>query len=199
MKFADIDKRFTNILAEYISKGYTINTPSMGGSQGEVSNVDVERNGEITRLFLKRFAEPFGADKSHLAEPLEGIDIIVGKANSECGVKPHDIEGWGTIWNNRLDIEYTERFYQINRQGSCFYGTKEEAEKAAEIRLKRWLYGQDHRPTRTLIDTPEARQIGARVLRRRYGLKVVKTDAVEVWRKSDGYAVTYRGKFIDLH
>ena len=29
MKFADINKRFTEIVAEYIAKGYTINTKTM--------------------------------------------------------------------------------------------------------------------------------------------------------------------------
>lgn len=34
MKFGDINWRYTEIAAEYIGKGYKINTATMGGSQG---------------------------------------------------------------------------------------------------------------------------------------------------------------------
>lgn len=41
MKYADINKRFSEIVTEYLNKGYTFNTATMGGSQGEVAKVDL--------------------------------------------------------------------------------------------------------------------------------------------------------------
>lgn len=32
MNYAEINNRFTQVVAEYLSKGYIINTASMGGS-----------------------------------------------------------------------------------------------------------------------------------------------------------------------
>ena len=43
MKYIDINQRFTAKVAEYIAKGYTINTATMSGSQGEVAHVDLAR------------------------------------------------------------------------------------------------------------------------------------------------------------
>ncbi len=41
MKYIDINQKFTAKVAEYIAKGYTINTATMSGSQGEVAHVDL--------------------------------------------------------------------------------------------------------------------------------------------------------------
>lgn len=38
MKYIDINQKFTAKVAEYIAKGYTINTATMSGSQGEHSH-----------------------------------------------------------------------------------------------------------------------------------------------------------------
>ena len=41
MKYVDINKRFTEIVSEYIAAGYMMNTSSMNGSEGEISKVDL--------------------------------------------------------------------------------------------------------------------------------------------------------------
>lgn len=35
MKYIDINKRYTEIVTEYMARGYIINTRTMSGSQGE--------------------------------------------------------------------------------------------------------------------------------------------------------------------
>ena len=41
MKYADINKKYTAIIAEHLAKGYTINTRSMCGSQGDYAHIDL--------------------------------------------------------------------------------------------------------------------------------------------------------------
>ena len=55
MKFADINKRYTEIVNEYIAKGYTINTATMSGSQGEIAKIDFTDGTEIIRIRVASF------------------------------------------------------------------------------------------------------------------------------------------------
>lgn len=52
MKYIDINQRFTAKVAEYIAKGYTINTATMSGSQGEVAHVDLTDGKQVVRVLL---------------------------------------------------------------------------------------------------------------------------------------------------
>ena len=48
-------------------------------------------------------------------------------------VVPYDTARYNTIWNNRLEVIESERFYVLGsseRRGNTFYGTKAEAEQA---------------------------------------------------------------------
>ena len=76
MKYAEINKRYTEIVSEYISKGYILNTATMAGSQGEIASVD------LTSVFRPLFCASsrglgdlfcsmaFGAKPKCLAYPL---------------------------------------------------------------------------------------------------------------------------------
>ena len=76
MKYADINKRFTEIVAEYISKGYTINTASMRGSQGEIAKVDLTNGTEIIRVMVNNFSD--------LSNGIDGIQITVGRSTDKA-------------------------------------------------------------------------------------------------------------------
>lgn len=129
MKYADINKRYTEIVAEYISKRYTINTASMGGSQGETCKVDLTNGTEIIRIIVDTFSD--------WSANLEGTEIIVGRVIDE-NVKPHSNSDRYTIWNNRLEVITAERYYRIGRD-SNYYGTQVEAEAASALRRKRYI------------------------------------------------------------
>lgn len=57
MKYIDINQKFTAKVAEYIAKGYTINTATMSGSQGEVAHVDLTDGKQVVRVLLDSFTE----------------------------------------------------------------------------------------------------------------------------------------------
>ena len=95
MKYAEINKRYTEIVAEYMAKGYTVNTTTMGGSQGEIAHLDLTDGREIIRILVDSFHE--WTDTS-----LDGVEIRVGRAAAE--IKPNYSECHQTIWNNRLEV-----------------------------------------------------------------------------------------------
>lgn len=107
MKYADINKRYTEIVTEYVSKGYAINTISMGGSQGETAKVDLTDGTEIIRVLVATFSD--------WKANVEGVEIITGRVVDKS-IKPHNNSGWDTIWNNQLEVIATERYYP-NRAG----------------------------------------------------------------------------------
>lgn len=134
MKYADINRRFTEIAAEYMAAGYVLNTASMNGSGGEIANLDLTDGQEIIRLLVTRFHD-WGDCCTN-----EGVDIIVGRAAKEDRAEPHADSGWQTIWNSHLEVLRQERFYQVGEDwgDGNFYGTQKEAEAAWAIRMRRY-------------------------------------------------------------
>lgn len=101
--YADINREFSATVAEYIAKGYIINTGTMNGSQGEVAHVDLTDGNEIIRVVLMyNFA----------TWPEKEYTIIVGRTqtNTTPNLRTNEAE---TIWNNELEIisstTYTEK------------------------------------------------------------------------------------------
>ena len=122
MTFKDINARFTEIVAEYISRGWRMNAGTMSGSQGEIAHIDLTDGASIIRVVVESFTD--------YENQTEGVEIKVGRSTDK--VKADGQRDLATIWNNRLEIICAEKFYQIGRErrdGSKFYGSKEEAEK----------------------------------------------------------------------
>ena len=134
MKYVDINKRFTEIVSEYIAEGYTLNTASMNGSEGEISKVDLTDGKEILRVLVRRF------DDCESLFSMTGVEIAVGRVPEEDRVTPHDDSSWFTPWNNHLEQLRQERFFQVgeSQRGGKFYGARQEAEAAWAVRLQRY-------------------------------------------------------------
>lgn len=190
MKYADINKRYTELVAEYIGKGYTINTATLSGSQGETAKVDLTDGTEIIRIMIATFSD-WRAD-------LEGVEIIVGRA-MDNEVKPHSNSGWHTIWNDRLEVLHTERFYKIgeSRRRGPLYGTKDEAEAAGKLRTERYMSRMAGCSTRDVTD--KAMEIAKRIIRREYGLKRICEADIRVTKRDGVYTVSYKNKAYRLH
>ncbi len=193
MKYAEINKRYTEIVSEYMAAGYILNTATMTGSQGEIASVDLTDGKEILRVLVTRFSD-WGDRCSY-----EGVDIIVGRAGDRDMVKPNDDNDWHTLWSNHLEVLRQERFYQVgeSRRGGKFYGTQEEAEAAYEIRMKRYRNKRERKAP--LTPTPRMLEVARRVVKERLGVKRVFMDDVKLAKNNDGkYVVGYRSKACTL-
>lgn len=190
MKYVDINRRYTEIVAEYMAKGYTINTASMGGSQGETCKIDLTNGTEIIRIMVDTFSD--------WTANLNGIQIIVGKALDE-DVRPHSNSGWNTLWNNRLEIITCEQFFKLgeDRTTGTQYGTKAEAEAAAALHLQRYIAKERVRETTKL--TGKAIEIGKRIVRREFGFKRICESDITVSKYNGVYTVGYHNKVYRLH
>lgn len=189
MKFAEINKRYTEVVAEYIAKGYTINTSTMGGHQGEIAKIDLTDGTDIIRIEINDFTE---RRKSYF-DSAEGIEIIVGKNTDK--VKPNSNDTWSTIWSSHLEIIYQERFYQIgSRHRSVFYGSKEEEERAYRKRIERYSSNGGR------IDlTEKYLELGKKYIKRTLGKQKVSTADIKVYMSNGNYYVSYKCNDYRLH
>lgn len=190
LKFADINKRFTEIVAEYLANGYYINTATMAGHQGEVGKVDLTDGTKVVRVLLDSFN-----DEENFC--IEGLKIIVGEAE---GAAPNKKEWGGTIWNNRLKVLEVECFYMVakNRRTGALYGTREQAETAEGLRCARYISKQARQTENIIKKYPKAMELAKRIIRREFGTKRIQQDDVCFYKCDGAYVVSYHGKVYRL-
>lgn len=184
MKYADINRRYTEIVTEYIGNGYTINSSTMGGSQGETSRIDFTNGTEIIRVMVSTFSD---------WETGEGVEIIVGRA-LDSDVIPHSNSSWGTIWNDKLEILNRERFYKLgdDRRYGAYYGTEDEAKVVRDKKINRYISHDNSRQAKDITD--KAMEIAKRIVRREFGVKRICEADIKVIKRENAYFVVYRNK-----
>ena len=190
MKYADINAKYTATVTEYLAKGYTINTRTMSGSQGDYAHIDLTDGTEVIRILVDTFHE--WTDIS-----LDGLEIIVGRANSE--VIPNSENDYRTLWNTKLDILSRERFYEIgaDRRHGKFYGTLEEAAAAQQLKCQRYI--AKYKASNPEDITAKAMEIAKRIIRREFKVKRICDSDVTVTKSNGAYTIKYKGKVYRLH
>ena len=54
MKSSEINAIYAAKVAEFLTAGYTINTQTMNGSQGEIAKIDFRKGNEVIRVLLAK-------------------------------------------------------------------------------------------------------------------------------------------------
>ena len=121
----DINRAFTEKVAELLSRGYQIYPGTMNGSQGEIAHVDLYKGEKIIRVLLDR---TIGR-----GEKPDGVRLIVGRNTDRIRMNCFDTLG-NTIWNNRLEILSEIEFCQI---GENYYTDAETGKAIQEKRRAR--------------------------------------------------------------
>lgn len=143
MKFAEINAIYTRKVAEYIANGYTINTNTMAGHQGEIAKIDVRKGTEVIRILMDSERKSFN----------HAIVIIVGRCTEESIgeiTNQRDL----TIWNNRLDVIEKRTFWQMEKEYRevDYYLEGEAGENAIEKgRERRKAKYVDEHPVREFV------------------------------------------------
>lgn len=180
MKYADINKRFTEIVAEYIANGYTINTDTMGGCQsGSLANVDLTDGKELIRVFVetKSVWDDFDACKENGMEwfAYDEVSVVAGRCtdNVRINKRKNDI-----VWNHHLEIISCDTFYKIGGYHSDFYGTKEDSQN--QQRKSRERHKNEKYETRKEKVFPAyANAIVLPFMKRQKGCKTIKLSDIE--------------------
>lgn len=186
MKFSEINAIYTNMVTEWIGKGYTINAGTMGGSQtDEMAHIDLTDGRYIYRIVMESFC-----DRENDLGGINAIRIVAGRATDK--VAPNrEREIGGTIWNNRIEVMEIRQFYQISES---YWGTKEEAVAAAKRRSERYFRKAEairEHINRNELESPKAVEIAKRFLARKTGKSRIDSGAIKVTKAEHGYIIDY--------
>lgn len=183
MKKQEIERMYTQKVAELLNQGWRVHASTMPGHQGEIAHIDLTDGNEIRRVLLERELA-----WSHLDDGFHGdrITITVGRNTEQ--VWP----GWdSTIWNQRLEvlsqIEMAEIQTPDRRHPDGWFTDFDEAVRISKIRHAR-------REVQQLADAKELgdayKSIALRWLRKQPKMKTCKLEDITkmtAWRTSDGH------------
>lgn len=191
MKYIDINRKFTAVVNSYMMQGYTLNSSTIGGSQGEIAHIDLTNGTEIVRVLLKNFSD-FSAMTTE-----GGVELIVGHVTDD--VHPNKVNEYKTIWNDRLEVISSEKFYKLSGHADDepFYGTEDEAKAATEKRFNRYV---NRNASRTPEDiTAKAAPVVKDYINEKFGVRRVKMEDIKVTKHKGVFTVTYHKHVAQLH
>lgn len=194
MKRNEIDKVFTQKVAEYIANGYIINSSTMSGHQGEEGKVDLVKGNELIRVWMNRETEGWSSKK----DTFHGYKMVirVGRWN----VSAANINSWTTIWMK--DLETLEEITYYALSDTYYVDNREEAMGAQQKRYNR--YGNKKYHYEFNLSNEEAVAIASGYLKRSVGYKRVSHDEIHVKRymsndmNHSSYGIVYRGTKYNL-
>lgn len=185
-KYKEIDRFYTNIIAEYLNNGYTIYTQCMAGHQGEITKVVLSKSeNELVCIYM---------DKEWNWE-IDKIIIVIGKYehNNYKYIRNND-----TLWLNNLEEVKRFTFYKIDERKNNYYTDNMDFFKECkEKRLKRFrLKYEMEKPKPVELKSKQALVIAYRHCKQTRGYKTVKPKDILSVLKLDNkyYTVKINGK-----
>lgn len=197
MRHEDIERIYTEKVAELIAAGYSINPATMSGSQGEIAHVDLKKGDEILRVLLCQ-NRVFEHDlKNQEFFDSDSVEMIVGRNTDDLGYRGDPFGSFRTIWNNHLEVIEKRTFYRIDCDSDYFTESRDEIKAMCEVRYARHRRDNDVSPE---IDLEKASAIVLPFIRRQKECKSKKlSDIIAVKKVKRGYTVFLKnGKHFDL-
>ena len=204
MKSTEINAIYAAKVTEFLTAGYTINTNTMDGSQGEIAKIDFRKGNEVVRVLLHKetvWGEHFTST--------DAVVLTVGRCTDERVINTQGFNRDAIIWNNRLEVIEERKFLQIGRSRADWYLEGKEAEKALAKNRSRWntrweSSGLADHPQKEYKDDAVKKMILPAVRRHlgKPGMKLNRIDkVVRTWRDNRFvYTVTTVGrKTVVLH
>lgn len=155
----DIIREYSDTVAGLLATGWTIFTPSMGGSQGDEAHVDIisKDHKVVYRVLLYKDGDwGDGSDHKYVISVHGYVPTDVYRDAGETWDSLYE-GGYCTIWNER-GVEVSKRVFYAMAQGkdrrNCHYTTDEtvpaQAKARREYKWKNRLY--DHRDSDRPVD-----------------------------------------------
>ncbi len=181
IKLANINARFSDIIAGYLTKGYVLNTATMENSAFDACRVDLTNESEFLRVSVAYFDHHID-----IANRIPGIEIVVKQ------------KALNTL--SEFEVIRRDRFYHVDwpkpgplaeRLNSAFTEDLEEACKAMEKRHRRGdaAFVMLRRPE--FLKTDKAKDVAIRYIQRiAPGLRVNQEDIV-IWKPNHDHKCDY--------
>lgn len=139
MKFADINKKFSEAVAKTLAKGFQICCNTMGGSQGEIAHVNfVNAAGEHFSLILDK--EP---PAGRYTDGMNLLDCFVIRWVQSKEIKgdlggDYDVTFWRG--GDHVEVISEVRYWRVSDsyRSNYFVDSEEEAEAISSARWNHW-------------------------------------------------------------
>ena len=169
----DIDRLFSEKVAEFIAQGFWIHTASMHGSEGEIAKVDLTNGKVLYRLLME------SGWKSDYVVGADIVRLVLGR------VKEEDFRS-NSVWNKRLERLEVREFHQLSRYRDYYIESSDSLLRLMSHKaVERWKCRQTKNEV-DLTDIPGVRQAAVKYLRRQKGFKTAKEVVVDrVFRRKE--------------
>ena len=101
--YKDLENKYTELLNEYLIQGYTINTQSFAGHQGEICKIDLKHKLEPNNIVRILFDKKYNYETNN--NDIYKIFVL----------KYYDTNKKGTLWNDKYDEILQQNLYCNNR------------------------------------------------------------------------------------
>lgn len=183
MKYTEINAIFTNTVNEYMSKGYTINTATMSGHQGEIAKVDLRKGDDVIRIYLER-----GLCWYDDCQSGDAVTLVVGRCTDERIKAADSFSHSLTIWNNRLEVIEERVFWEFGRDCDWFIEGNEGIE-AIKKHIQRYINRRVS--TRKDFDDRFAALVLPAVRRHMGKLRFPMSRIDKIYRETDSHGNNY--------
>lgn len=187
MKKFEINKKFTEIVNNYISDGYVINLVSMSGSQGEEGKVDLVKGDQLVRIWTN--SENSSSYYNRTINSWNGNMLVLRIGVWKYPAKNSFNET--TVWMQDFTVIESYTFYEIER--SVEY--TEDLNEALQIQKKRYSRYKNHDHNfGNIISYREdngAKVIAAKYLKSKEGYKRISYDKMKIQKIIDNKEVRY--------
>lgn len=183
MKMNAIDKKFSEIIAQYLANGWTINSKSMRGSQGEDCKVDLVKGDELVRVWMESI---YNSSKYMWRECV--LCLRVGTWNRPA---TDSTERNITVWMGDFNIFCEMVFYKI--ADNWYVDNLEEAQSIKKVQIDRL-----RKYNRTPLDTQivhlisdDAMHTAIKFLKNKVGYKRISWYDIHVCKRVYSYGAKY--------
>lgn len=179
----EINNLYTEIVKNYIDKGYNIYTEPMSGSQGEMARIFLECNNNIICIYMKEFHD--------YCNFVDGIFIIVGTFDR---FKAYDENSRNIIWFKELNCISTYRYFEISKH-KYYTDDYKFALSCTNKRMRRFDNGRKWNK-RKIFNSKDFREFVYKKCKTVAGYKnVKKKDIKGVFKKDGDYFADIDGKW----
>ena len=191
MKYAEINKLYTEAIANYLKQGYVINTSTQSGTySNEIAHCDLTSGDDLVRVVLMNFYdEDFLPSAAGIS-----LQVLVMRLDRPTlkDFKPNQKHGAYDLWNENSIVVDRKDWYCIRRESEiCVNGeykgysdgwwvSKEEFEKqqeTAKIRREKNLHLRES--VNPILRDPRVYKIVLKFIKRQPRCKTVKLADIE--------------------
>ena len=183
--YKDLEKKYTELLNEYLKLGYEVNTQTFSGHQGEICKIDLRHHLEPNNVIRILF------DKQHNYETSDDICRIFV-------IKYCNTNKRGTLWNEKPDEILQQNLYyeyQSRPNRNKIYLTSIiDYNELTKIRNNRQLVSGKYQSIKVDIDSKIGQFIFKYCKKQSSYKSIKKSDISWIERTKKGYRVYFKGK-----